>query len=94
MQVADMKTKLEEKTKTLESEKNLLLEEVEQFREVVELSEKAKVLEGDVNKLKEEVKTLKDRVPLELLQELGETTSQPFEDGEEECSGCDEEELL
>ncbi|MBX5327782.1 MAG: hypothetical protein QHH18_02525 [Candidatus Bathyarchaeota archaeon] len=94
MQVIGMKTKLEEKIKALENEKNMLLEEIEQLREVVELSEKAKVLENEVDKLKKEAKTLKERIPSELLRELGETASQFLEEEEEECSSCNEEELL
>jgi peptidoglycan hydrolase CwlO-like protein len=100
MQVIEMKTKLEEKIKALEKEKGLLLEEIRQLKEVVELSEKAKDLENEVNKLKKEVETLKDKIPQELLQELGELAS-PILKGDlkeekfgEECSGCEEEELL
>lgn len=100
MQVIEMKTKLEEKIKALEKEKGLLLEEIRQLKEVVELSEKAKDLENEVNKLKKEVETLKDKIPQELLQELGEIAS-PISKGDEEeekfgeeCSGCEEEELL
>ena len=100
MQVIEMKTKLEEKIKALEKEKGLLLEEVRQLKEVVELSEKAKDLENEVNKLKREVETLKDKIPQELLQELGELTSPILKGDEEEekfgeeCSSCEEEELL
>jgi archaellum component FlaC len=100
MQVIEMKTKLEERIKALEKEKGLLLEEVRQFKELVELSEKAKDLESEVNKLKSEVKTLKDKIPRELLQELGELASpvlkedEEEEKSEEECPGCEEEELL
>jgi peptidoglycan hydrolase CwlO-like protein len=100
MQVIEMKTKLEEKIKALEKEKGLLLEEVRQLKEVVELSEKAKDLENEVNKLKKEVETLKDKIPQELLQELGELASPILKGDEEEekfgeeCSGCEEEELL
>jgi len=100
MQVIEMKTKLEEKIKALEKEKGLLLEEIRQLKEVVELSEKATDLENEVNKLKKEVETLKDKIPQELLQELGEIAS-PISKGDEEeekfgeeCSGCEEEELL
>ena len=71
MQVAQMKTKLEEKIKSLEKEKNMLLEEIGQLKEVVELSEKAKNLENEVSKLRKEVKSLKDKIPQEFLQELG-----------------------
>jgi uncharacterized protein YlxW (UPF0749 family) len=100
MQVVEMKTKLEEKIKALEEEKRLLLEEVKQLKELVELSEKAKILENEVNKLKSEVKTLKDKIPQEFLQELGEIASpilkgeKEEEKCEEECSACEEEELL
>jgi peptidoglycan hydrolase CwlO-like protein len=100
MRVIEMKTKLEEKIKALEKEKGLLLEEVRQLKEVVELSEKAKDLENEVNKLKKEVETLKDKIPQELLQELGELASPILKGDEEEekfgeeCSGCEEEELL
>jgi peptidoglycan hydrolase CwlO-like protein len=100
MQVIEMKTKLEEKIKALEKEKGLLLEEIRQLKEVVELSEKAKDLENEVNKLKREVETLKDKIPQELLQELGELASPILKGDEEEekfgeeCSGCEEEELL
>ena len=100
MQVIEMKTKLEEKIKALEKEKDMLLEEVRQLKEVVELSEKAKDLENEVNKLKKEVETLKDKIPQELLQELGELASPILKGDEEEekfgeeCSGCEEEELL
>ncbi|MEM3725275.1 MAG: hypothetical protein QXK98_00205 [Candidatus Bathyarchaeia archaeon] len=74
MQVIKMKTKLEDKIKALEKEKNALLEEVKQLKEIVELSEKAKDLENEVNKLRKEVTTLKDKIPQEFLEELGETT--------------------
>jgi hypothetical protein len=100
MQVIEMKTKLEEKIKTLEKEKGLLLEEVKQLKELVGLSEKAKDLEDEVNKLKSEVKILKDKIPQEFLQELGEFASsivkeekEEEETLEEECPGCEEEEL-
>ena len=100
MQVIEMKTKLEEKIKALEKEKGLLLEEIRQLKEVVELSEKAKDLENEVNKLKKEVEALKDKIPQELLQELGELASPILKGDEEEekfgeeCHGCEEEELL
>ena len=100
MQVIEMKTKLEEKIKALEEEKRLLLEEVKQLKELVELSEKAKNLENEVDKLKSEVKTLKDKIPQELLQELGELESPVLkrdreeEKFEEECPSCEEEEWL
>ena len=100
MQVIEMKTKLEEKIKALEKEKGLLLEEVRQLKEVVELSEKAKDLENEVNKLKKEVETLKDKIPQELLQELGELASPILKGDEEEkkfgekCPCYEEEELL
>lgn len=100
MQVIEMKTKLEEKIKALEKEKDMLLEEIRQLKEVVELSGKAKDLENEVNKLKKEVETLKDKIPQELLQELGELASPILKGDEEEekfgeeCSGCEEEELL
>jgi uncharacterized protein YlxW (UPF0749 family) len=100
MQVIEVKTKLEERIEALEKEKSLLLEEVKQLKELVELSEKAKGLENEVNKLKSEVKTLKDKIPQELLQELGELASPILKEDEEEekleeeCLGCEEEELL
>jgi len=95
-----MRTKLEERIKALEKEKSKLLEEVEPLKAVAELSEKAKDLENEVNKLKKEVETLKDKIPQELLQELGELASPILKGDEEEekfgeeCSGCEEEELL
>ena len=100
MQIIEMKTRLEEKIEALEKEKGMLLEEVRQLKEVVELGEKAKDLEDEVNKLKKEVETLKDKLPQELLQELGELASPILKGDEEEekfgeeCSGCEEEELL
>jgi uncharacterized protein YlxW (UPF0749 family) len=100
MQIIEMKTKLDERIKALEKEKDLLLEEVKQLKELVELSEKAKDLENEVNKLKSEVKTLKDKIPQELLQELGKLASPILKEDEEEekleeeCPGCEEEELL
>jgi chromosome segregation ATPase len=100
MYVIEMKTKLEEKIKALEKEKGLLLEEVKQLKELVELNEKAKDLENEVSKLKREVEMLKDKIPRELLQELGEFASPIVKEDEgeeglgEECSNCDEEELL
>lgn len=98
MEVVEMKTKLEEKIKTLEEEKNTLLEEVRKLKEVVELSEKAKNLEREVDELKEEVKTLKSKIPHEFLQEFNEAVSTLLSDKEEEkepveeCVDCDEEE--
>jgi len=100
MQVIEMKTKLEEKIKTLEKEKSMLLEEVKQLREVVELNEKAKILDNEVSKLKKEVKALKEKLPKEFLQELGEYMPSTSEGTEEEetcgdkCLSCDEEDLL
>jgi predicted nucleic acid-binding Zn-ribbon protein len=99
LQVAEMRTKLAEKIKTLEREKSILLEEVRQLKEVVELSEKAKVLENEVNKLKDEAKVLKERIPREFLQELEQITSTLSTEDEaetsgEECSGCEEEQFL
>jgi len=100
MQVVEMKTKLEERIKTLEKEKSMLLEEIGQLKEVVELSEKAKALESEVNKLKNEVKTLKDKIPQEFLEEIGEVASPLLEESEEEkksgeeCRGCKDEEFL
>jgi archaellum component FlaC len=99
VQVADLRTKLEEKIRSLEDEKRALLEEVEQLKEVVALSERAKGLESEVDRLRREVKTLKERIPWEFLRELGEVTPQVLGEeeeektAEEECS-CDEEELL
>jgi len=98
MQVAQMKTKLEEKIKSLEKEKNMLLEEIGQLKEVVELSEKAKNLENEVSKLRKEVKSLKDKIPQEFLQELGGFAPKLLEEEEktpnEENSSCEEEDLL
>jgi lipid II:glycine glycyltransferase (peptidoglycan interpeptide bridge formation enzyme) len=101
MQVGEMKSRLIEKIKGLEQEKSVLLEEVTQLREAVELSEKAKELENEVGKLKGEVETLKRRIPRELLVEFGESEL-PVASGEgeeeealeDECVGCEEEELL
>jgi predicted nucleic acid-binding Zn-ribbon protein len=101
VQPTEMKTRLEEKIRALEKEKSLLLEEVKQLKELVELSEKAKELENEVNILKSEVNALKEKIPQEFLQELGEFESPIVkeEEGEEEtfeeeCPGCDEEELF
>jgi peptidoglycan hydrolase CwlO-like protein len=94
MQVTEMKTRLEERIKSLEKEKGLLLEEVRQLKEVVELSEKAKGLEIEVNRLKKEVEMLKEKVPRELLQELGEFVSPILKEEDEECTSCEDEELL
>jgi uncharacterized coiled-coil DUF342 family protein len=100
MKAAEMKTKLEERIRALEKEKNMLLEEIGQLKEIVELSEKAKELENEVNKLKKEAKTLKEKIPQELLQELREITSpllkekQEEKNFSEECTSCEEEELL
>jgi len=100
MQIIEMKTKLEEKIKALEKEKGSLLEEIRQLKEVAELSGKAEDLENEVKKLKKEVETLKDKIPPKLLQELSECASSILEKDEEdekfgeECSGCEEEELL
>jgi uncharacterized coiled-coil DUF342 family protein len=100
MQVEGMKTRLEERIKALENEKRMLLEEIVQLKEVVELSEKAKDLENEVDKLKKEAKALRDKIPQELLQELSEVAPKLLKEGEEEkeleeqCSSCDEEELL
>jgi predicted nuclease with TOPRIM domain len=95
MQPVEMKGKLEEKIRALEKEKSMLLEEVRELKEVVELSEKAKSLESEVSRLKSEVKALKDRLPREFLREIGEFVSQSITEEEcEECSSCEEEELL
>jgi hypothetical protein len=100
MQVVEMKTRLEEKIRALEREKNMLLEEVKQLKEVVELNEKAKNLESEVGRLKREVKALKERLPEEILVELGEVASPLLKENDEEetfgeeCPSCDEEELL
>ena len=96
MQVLKMKTKLVEKIRALEEEKHMLLEEVNQLKEVVELSEKAKSLEEEVYKLKNEAKALKERIPQKFLEELEtlfleEDESKP---SNEECSTCEEEEFL
>lgn len=99
MQVVEMKTRLEEKIKSLEKEKSMLLEEIAQLKEVVELSEKAKNLESEVDKLKKEVKTLKNRIPQEFLKEIGEVESSILQEDEEEqleeeCANCEDEEFL
>lgn len=100
MQVVEMKTRLEEKIKALEKERSMLLEEVKQLREVVELSDKAKNLESEVDKLKREVKTLKEKLPREILEELGELAPFTGNENEEEetfgdeCHICEEDEFL
>jgi peptidoglycan hydrolase CwlO-like protein len=100
MKATEMKTKLEERIRALEKEKNMLLEEIGQLKEIVELSEKARDLENEVNKLKKEAKALKEKIPPEFLQELREVTAPLLEEKEEEknsseeCPGCEEEELL
>jgi len=98
MQTAKMKTKLEERLKALEKEKSMLLEEIGQLKEIVELSEKVKGLENEVDKLRKEVKILEDKIPQELIQELSEVAPPLMEEEEknfgEECSSCEEEELL
>ena len=101
MKATEMKTKLEERIKALEKEKSTLLEEIGQLKEIVELSEKAKDLENEVNKLKKEAKVLKEKIPQELLQELREITSPLSEEDKdeeenfgEECTSCEEEEIL
>ena len=101
MHVGEMKSRLTEKIRALEQEKSMLLEEVKQLRETVELSEKAKELESEVSRLKGEVEMLKRRIPRELLIEFGESelpvTSADTDEEEEledECVGCEEEELL
>lgn len=97
MQIADMKTRLTEKIKALEKERNMLLEEVKQLKEVVELSEKSKELESDVNRLKDEVNALKARIPKEILREIGEVEPSFLEEEkkekmpEEECISCGED---
>jgi predicted nuclease with TOPRIM domain len=92
-----MKSKLEEKVKILEKEKNTLLEEKRKLEEVVELTERASELEGEVNKLRDEVEALKDKIPKEFLQQLGDATSSRLS-GEnelgEERSRCEDEDLL
>jgi len=98
MHVTEMKTKLEERIKSLEKEKSMLLEEIGELREVVELSEKAKNLENEVNKLRKEVKILRDKIPQEFLQELGGVAPQLLEEEQktqsEERSSCEEEDFL
>jgi hypothetical protein len=92
-----MKGRLEEKIRALEREKSMLLEEVGELKEVVELSEKAKCLESEVDRLRSEVRTLKERLPREFLREIGEFVPEPIaaeEEDSEECSNCEEEELL
>jgi predicted nucleic acid-binding Zn-ribbon protein len=98
VQPVEMKGKLEEKIRALEKEKSMLLEEVRELKEVVELSERAKGLESEVDRLKSEVRALRDRLPREFLREIGEFVSESItaeeEEDSEECSGCEEEELL
>lgn len=101
MQVTEIKTKLEERIEALEKEKDVLLEEIGQLKEVAELSEKAKNLEDEVNNLKEEVKTLRDKIPQEFLEELSEVTSSLLDEKteeekepSEECLSCEDEEFL
>jgi archaellum component FlaC len=78
----------------------VLLEEVRRLREAVELSDKVKDLENEICKLKREVKTLKEKLPQEILEELGEFRPPIMRENEEEeafgeeCLGCDEEELI
>ncbi len=45
-----------------------------------------------MNKLRKEFRNLKDKIPQELLQEFEETVSSSVD--EEECSSCEEEELI
>lgn len=99
MQVIEMKTRLEEKIRALEQEKSILQEEVRQLREAVQLSEKAKTLESEVSSLKNEAKSLRRRIPQEFSLELNEIASALPDEEEgtpqgEECSGCEEDELL
>jgi len=99
MGISGMKGKLEERIKSLEKEKSMLLEEIGQLKEIVELSEKAKDLESEVNKLKKDVKNLRDRIPQEFLPELcGEAPPSSKEEEEkppdEECSSREEEDFL
>lgn len=97
VQVAEVKTKLEEKINTLEQEKSTLLEEVRKLKDIAELSEKAKELEEEVNKLKDEVKALKDKIPQEFLQELEGVTLAPLNEeneSDEEYSSCEKEDLI
>jgi len=93
-----MKGKIEERIKSLEKEKTMLLEEITQLKEIVELSETAKNLESEVSKLKKEVETLKDRIPQEFLEELGRSVSPSLKEEEkktsdEECSRCEEDDF-
>ena len=83
MQIVKMKTKLEEKIKALEEEKHTLLEERDKLKEILELSEKAKTLETEVNKLREEIKSLRDKIPEEILEELGKTVPEILSDEKE-----------
>lgn len=99
MQIVEMKTKLEEKIRALEDEKRRLLEEREQLREIVQLSEKSQCLEKEIYSLKSEVKSLRGKIPREFLQEIEEVASAILEENVdeaqiEECSNCEEEELL
>ena len=99
MQIVEMKTKLEEKIRALEDEKRRLLEEREQLREIVQLSEKSQCLEKEIYSLKSEVKSLRGKIPREFLQEIEKVASAILEENVdeaqiEECSNCEEEELL
>jgi hypothetical protein len=97
VQVVEMKTKLEEKIKTLEQEKSTLLEEKKKLEEVAELTERAKELEGEVNKLRDEIKALKGRIPQGFLEQLGDATSARLSEEnelDEEYSSRENEDLL
>jgi polyhydroxyalkanoate synthesis regulator phasin len=67
MKTTEIKSKLEEKIRDLEKEKETLLEEIQELKEVAELHEKANILESEVNKLREEAKALKEQIPSEIL---------------------------
>jgi len=67
MRATEIKTRLEEKIRNLEKEKEALSEEIQELKEVNELNEKANSLESEVNKLKEEAKTLREQIPSEIL---------------------------
>jgi hypothetical protein len=99
-QVHGLRIRLEERIKALEKEKAMLLEEIVELKEVVVLNEKAKSLEDEVGKLKVEVKALREKIPPEILQEIMEVASAILADDyegeecEEECQGCEEEEIV
>lgn len=96
-EVVGLRARLEEKIKTLEKERALLLEEIAQLKEVVELHEKAKKLEEEVDKLKLEAKALREKLPSRLFREPIEVYSSEsadvcYEEDSDECDGCQQQE--